>query len=559
MVDIESPFPELPLFPSSPSHPDLQSYSPNVYAAHSQLKTLQRSASRILSVEEADPLRIQVHIESLCNVIPVIEALDRHKEEEHLSDEWLMEVTALILSTIDQLTDARNLSEDRDQSRVVYPQPVKKIQTGKKGRPRLDIDTDILKKAMDLELSLKICDVARSLSVSTNTLKLRLREAGIDYKFSEISDADLDTITREYRRIKVGSGIQYLVGHIRSAYNLRVQRHRIYESVKRVDGLGIVLNSSAPVARKPYEVQRPLVLFHIDGHCKLILWGIVVHGIADGYSHMIVGLEAHDNNRATTVLELELGAEKAYGRPSRIRGDRGRENKGVALWIIAHNGLNRGSFIWGSHLWLLHDLFLNTINEDCRQFQREWNSHPISRLGKDKSPQQLFFLGQMKKGIYTYEDDCAGLTPQEIQDSYGIHGTPREVPDDFVGAGYVKEDREIDCIAPVLDDDVDTHSDTSEEDKWEDDGWEAVSSALDNKFIDPAHPPKIRNPFAGNQQLENVFRSTLLEATQEGILPEGYGIREEEWEGGQYPSFEKLQTGKKRGGQELRIDLPDEV
>ncbi|KAL0564068.1 hypothetical protein V5O48_017987, partial [Marasmius crinis-equi] len=325
-------FPELPSFPLSPSHPDVQSYSPNVYAAYSQLKTLQ-----------------DIHIENLCNVIPVIEALDRHKDEEKISEGWLVEVTTLILSTIDWLADARNLSEDRDQTRIFYPRPVEKVRTGKSGRPRLAIDADFLKEAMAPGLSLKLCDVAKSLGICVNTLKSRLREAGIDYKFSNISDVDLDAITREYRTTKVGSGIRYLVGHIRSVYNLRVQRHRIYDSTKRVDGLGIVLRSpGAPVSRKPYKVQRPLALFHIDGHCKIILWGIVIHGIVDGYSHMIVGFGAHDNNRATTVLELELEAEQAYGRPSRIRGDRGRENKGVALWIIARNGLNRGSFIWGS-------------------------------------------------------------------------------------------------------------------------------------------------------------------------------------------------------------------
>ncbi|KAL0562603.1 hypothetical protein V5O48_019482, partial [Marasmius crinis-equi] len=95
---------------------------------------------------------------------------------------------------------------------------------------------------------------------------------------------------------------------------------------------------------------------------------------------------------------------------------------------------------------------------------------------------------QMKEGIHTYEDDCADLTPQEIQDSYGIHGTPRDTPNGFVGASYVEEDREVDCIAPILSEE-DSHLDTSEDDEWEDDEWEAVSTAIDDKFKDSAHPP----------------------------------------------------------------------
>lgn len=39
------------------------------------------------------------------------------------------------------------------------------------------------------------------------------------------------------------------------------------------------------------------------------------------------------------------------------------------------------------HLWLLHMLFLDAINEDCQRFQREWNSHPIaSKSTGNKSP-----------------------------------------------------------------------------------------------------------------------------------------------------------------------------
>jgi len=38
------------------------------------------------------------------------------------------------------------------------------------------------------------------------------------------------------------------------------------------------------------------------------------------------------------------------------------------------------------HLWLLHYLFLDIINDDCKAFQAEWNAHPISGEGHDRSP-----------------------------------------------------------------------------------------------------------------------------------------------------------------------------
>ncbi|KAJ7639840.1 hypothetical protein DFH06DRAFT_1001840, partial [Mycena polygramma] len=38
------------------------------------------------------------------------------------------------------------------------------------------------------------------------------------------------------------------------------------------------------------------------------------------------------------------------------------------------------------HLWLVHFLFLDALNEDCAKFQEEWNTHPISGEGHDQSP-----------------------------------------------------------------------------------------------------------------------------------------------------------------------------
>lgn len=37
------------------------------------------------------------------------------------------------------------------------------------------------------------------------------------------------------------------------------------------------------------------------------------------------------------------------------------------------------------HLWLLHDLFLPDINQDCEAFMDSWNHHPVSGLGHDQT------------------------------------------------------------------------------------------------------------------------------------------------------------------------------
>ena len=114
-----------------------------------------------------------------------------------------------------------------------------------------------------------------------------------------------------------------------------------------------------------YQVAGPNALWHHDGQhgvsilCLLIdvdietiskgliRWRVVIHGFIDGYSHLIVGLRASNNNRGSTVLKLFLDAAQVYGVPSRLRGDHGTENIEVATWMEENRGICRGSYIWG--------------------------------------------------------------------------------------------------------------------------------------------------------------------------------------------------------------------
>lgn len=65
------------------------------------------------------------------------------------------------------------------------------------------------------------------------------------------------------------------------------------------------------------------------------------------FSIQIVAIRVSGNNRATTVVDVFREGVANYGVPSRIRGDRGKENVKVAQWMLDNKGLNRGSFIWG--------------------------------------------------------------------------------------------------------------------------------------------------------------------------------------------------------------------
>ena len=79
-----------------------------------------------------------------------------------------------------------------------------------------------------------------------------------------------------------------------------------------------------------HHADGPNSVWHIDGHHKLIRWGLVTHGGIDGYSRTIVYLQCSDNNRAETVLSAFEKAVEKHGLPSKIRSDLGGEN--VDIW-----------------------------------------------------------------------------------------------------------------------------------------------------------------------------------------------------------------------------------
>ena len=156
-------------------------------------------------------------------------------------------------------------------------------------------------------------------------------------------------------------------------FSVHVQRWRIRNALRRMDGLGQTLRNHAAIDRRKYSVPRPNYLWHTDGHHKLIRWGIVIHGFVDGFCRtvvflcsnnvscsletlQIVGMRASTNNWASTVLQLFLEAVHEFGCPSRVCGDRGGENIEVSIWMIPHRGPNCASFMWGRYV-IISSLF----------------------------------------------------------------------------------------------------------------------------------------------------------------------------------------------------------
>ncbi|KAK7015428.1 hypothetical protein R3P38DRAFT_3321660 [Favolaschia claudopus] len=449
------PLPPLP-------EPENEPWSPNVHAAYELMSGTFRSASSVLS-QDADAKRLEFHAQHATKeLFPILKAFEAHAEDKHIPISWVLDCTEAVGELIFNLCQAQELASERyaelQESHVHFVSPVTVIRTGKRGRPRKEINPELLAEAMASHHRISVAALARAMGVSRPTLIDQMKKHGVHNEFTQLSKADLDKLVRSVRKAKPDSGIRYLIGFLRC----HGVRRRIIE-------------------RGKYQVSRPHALWHIDGHHKLILWGIVIHGIVDGYSRTITGLRASTNNRASTVLDVFLEAVGKYGLPSRMRGDRGAENKKVSVYMILKRGLGRGSFIWGSsttntkierlwvevgsqfarrwrvffyrlealhgldrrnphHLWLLHFLFLDLINEDCDSFRSEWNGHPISGEGHDQSPEEMCFMGRLQNGFY--DEDCNGVHPNVLERYYGTHGRERQRAAGETGAGQL-EDEEI--------------------------------------------------------------------------------------------------------------------
>ncbi|KAJ7042188.1 hypothetical protein C8F04DRAFT_946252, partial [Mycena alexandri] len=187
------------------------------------------------------------------------------------------------------------------------------------------------------------------------------------------------------------------------------------------------------------------------------------------------------------------------------------------------------------HLWLLHAMFLDSINADCTEFQTNWNNHPMAgHQTYDKSPNDLRFLGQARLG--RYRDDCEGVHPDTIAQYYGVHGKRRAAGP--AGAGH-PPDEEADQVPAALDDQI----------------------ALDqNPQIrhDAIDVPDHRNPFSEDTVSENTFFELLAAVMAEEIIPAGYGVLPAEWGEDNYPDVETLRAGK-RGTTKIRVSLANPI
>lgn len=114
-------------------------------------------------------------------------------------------------------------------------------------------------------------DMALMLGVSKRTVENRLAEYNMTnrQRFSDIDDQSLDAYVHRIIAHFPRSGTKTVEGELR-AQGIRVQRHRVRTSIKRVDPVGRRIRGITSIKRRVYNVRSPLALWHMDGNHKLI-------------------------------------------------------------------------------------------------------------------------------------------------------------------------------------------------------------------------------------------------------------------------------------------------
>ena len=136
-------------------------------------------------------------------------------------------------------------------------------RNGLVGKPRLQILQQQL-QTLHNDAGFRWADTGRILGISERTLRHRRHEfglpVGVGENFSDVSNDDLDEYVREILEVTPSAGQRLVEGGLRQM-GLRLQRHRIQESIRRVDPVLRTLRAAQQIIRRVYSVPCPNALW----------------------------------------------------------------------------------------------------------------------------------------------------------------------------------------------------------------------------------------------------------------------------------------------------------
>jgi hypothetical protein len=200
---------------------------------------------------------------------------------------WLSQLQRVLHPAYLPYSNLTALEFCSEKSKILEVKVVESQRSGKRGRPRKIVSDSFLREVFKPGRNITISRIATTLGVHRNSIKNYMKLYKIVRQpFSTTVDSQLDSMIKRFKDSHPNTGIRYIRGFLLQQ-GLRVQRSRIIASLSRVDDVAKVVLRNKTIKRREYKSARPNALWHLDGHHKLGLWGIVIHGITDGFDRVV--------------------------------------------------------------------------------------------------------------------------------------------------------------------------------------------------------------------------------------------------------------------------------
>eukprot|EP01084_Bolivina_argentea_P051534 94811_1 len=328
----------------------------------------------------------------------------------------------LLLNNVPQQQEQKE-----EQQQEINSLQAHKVHDGTKGAPAYGIEKETLSELIANNKSAQAMSLM--LGVSESTVR-RLHFYGLEINIGRtLEESEIDALVLAIKKDFKHWGVHNCKWAIFNRFGVCISKPKISQSLRRTDPIGALTRWAAKIQRRKYSVPGPNSLWHNDTNHKLIDWRFVIFGIIDGYSRLPTVLKVNDNNKADTFLLYFVEAINEYGIPDRGRGDYGMENiqiarlqhelhendiKSYIFGLSVHN--QRIERLWGDvnssviitfydifvameefhgldkdneiHMFTLHLIFLQRIQDRLDYFRYLWNRKPLTRI--NRSPLEMF-------------------------------------------------------------------------------------------------------------------------------------------------------------------------